>query len=161
MIDPTLAQARAHVQKHAILGIDCPCCDRRLVARVRNLNSNMASALVRLYYLSVVRGEGWVHTPSREVDPQREMAKLVFWGLVESQVNTDSTKRCSGWWRPTELGVAFVLRQILVPGKVLVSRNSCVGRSDGSHELLPREYVGINDALSTRFDYESLMEGRG
>lgn len=157
----TVAEARVHVQMHTLKGVTCPCCQRVLKARVRSLNSNMASSLVRLYYLSVVKAEGWVHTPSRKVDPQREMAKLAFWELIESQVNTDTRKRCSGVWRPTKTGIDFVLGKVVMPAKIILAKNTFIGCSDGNHALLPKQYISIQEALANHFDYAKLMAGQG
>jgi len=157
--DRTVAELRAHLRDHAQDGTRCAGCGRHYKIYRRPLNAIMARALSKLYNLSIVRGEGWVHAQQRGAWPSGgEMAKLRFWGLIEERApNTDTTKRSSGWWRPTPLGVQFVLRQVCVAKYVSLLNNEPVGFSTGKYE--PAEYIMIDDALADRFDYNALMNG--
>lgn len=145
-MDP-LAEARAFVQEGIrAKGVTCPACEQFAKAYPRTLSSIMAYGLTQLWKLG---GEDYHHVPS--IPRERgETAKLVHWGLVESD-----PERRRGWWRVTPKGVAFLKEEIAVPRRVLLYNRQFVGWDGGDWR--------IKDALGTKFDYDEIMApiGRG
>ena len=147
----TLREAKAEVRSKLDEGVTCPCCDQYARAYKRKLNSGMARSLcwlVRVYQSS----PGWVDVPKtapRHVIKSNEIGKLVHWGLVEQKVNTDTSKRCSGVWRPTKRGVDFVMGTIRAPRRVRLYNNIPLAWE--------KKYITIYEALGDHFDYAELM----
>lgn len=134
----------------------CPCCYQNVQKYKRTFNSGMALSLIWLYKNTSSYGDenGFVNIPKvapREVVRSREFGRIQKFGCFEPKVNEDPTKRCSGWWRITPIGIQFVRREITLPVYLLVLLNRVVGQSKKQHTIV--------DALGTRFDYRKLMEG--
>ena len=100
-------------------GCVCPVCDQFCKLYKRKLNSGMTATLC--WIVKEYCGE-WINVPElapRHVIKSNEHGKLVHWGLLESRPNNDdSTKKESGFWRPTKLGINFVHRLCKVPSHV-------------------------------------------
>jgi hypothetical protein len=85
----------------------------------------------------------------RWVVRSNQLPTVRWWGLVERPVNTDSSRKHSGLWRPTERGVQFAHKMIQVPEQA-VTYNGVV-------EGLVGDPLWITDTLGTKFDYGDLM----
>ena len=131
--------------------LSCPVCKQNCKIYRRKLNSGMAATLCWL--VSVSQGN-WIDIPNtapRFVLKSNEHGKLVHWGLVEQQPNLDDpTKRTSGIWRPTPMGILFAEGSITVPSHVLLFDNKFHGFSE--------ENTTIHGALGNKFNYEELMK---
>ena len=156
----TLAEARQAVHAVADEGSACPCCDQLVKRYRRPLNAIMARGL--LWLVGAAGPElQWIHVnavaPKWLTNKGGSLATLQHWGLIEQQPKEDrpagerSTKRTSGFWRPTPKGVAFAKDEARVPSHVVLYDNQVEGWSD--HE------IGIRDALGEAFDYAALMRG--
>jgi len=77
---------------------------------------------------------------------------LVHYGLLEKMVGerVDGSKR-NGFYKLTEKGRQFVLKQITVPKTFIIYNGKCEGFEG-------RE-IGIEEALGKKFDYRELMDG--
>lgn len=150
---PHLFELRAEVMAQIEDGITCPCCGQYCRLYKRKLNAPMACALIWLVLRKTDTKKDWINIHESPLFQGRrvggDFAKLEHWRLIESKLNEDETKRCSGLWRPTEKGVAFVEKRITVPAKVHLYNNVIHGWSE--------EHITIIDALGEKFDYGELM----
>jgi hypothetical protein len=153
--DWSLAHAREHLRERVENGIKCPCCGQFAKVYRRKLNSGMAASLLWLVK-TFEKTQTWVEVQKkapRYVMANREMGKLVHWGLVELQENLDDPKRKTiGLWRPTGTGVDFIYGRLVVPCRVYLYDNTVVG--------FDSKRIGIREALETKnnkFDYDELM----
>jgi len=150
--DSSLDRARKYVQANLEDGCECPCCGQNCKLYRRKLNSAMAAGLVWLVGEYGRTGQ-WVDIPNLAprflIKTGGQFSILVHWGLIEQKINEDTSKRCSGLWRPTPAGQGFVLRGSAVPRHVFLYNNTCDGFSD--------ERTTVIEALSDRFDYAELM----
>lgn len=153
----TLAVARDRVFGGLDEGIRCPCCTQFCKAYTRRINSGMARSLIWLVRTwRAGDPESWIHIPSsgpRYVLANRELARFTFWEMVQARFNEDKSKRDSGYWRPTDLGISFAMGESRAPRWVKLYDNGIRAWSEGA--------VGIRDALGEHFDYDELMHGQG
>lgn len=71
--------------------------------------------------------------------------------LIESQPTSDTAKKTSGFWRPTDRGRRFVRGLIRIYDPVFVFNAKPIGFGD--------RLVSIRDALGKKFDYRKLLKG--
>jgi len=143
----TVREARALFNTRIDDGVCCPVCQRHAKIYRRKILSQMAWALMTVYREAQCE---WVHLPSIQPSVMGNggsFAKLRYWQLIES-----GPDRHAGIWRITELGEAFIQRQVVVPKYVQTYDGQNLGYS-GS------DTVSIDDALGTRFVYDELMRG--
>jgi hypothetical protein len=153
-VGPTLEEARNGLQEALSRGDGalCPCCDQHAKVYRRKLNASMARALLWLvrHYEST---RSWCDVPRQApawLLRSRELPKLAYWGLIQQQVNDDDpTKRCSGIWRPTQIGCLFAHGRRTVASHVEIYNGAVIGHSD--------KQITIKDALGKRFNYAELM----
>lgn len=165
----TLAEAKRFVEQNLASGTLCPCCGQDVKLYPRKLYADMAAWLIWLVGRSFevaahdravsrdvpgivpVQSRGWVRA-SEHPTAGGDYGKLAHWGLAELRPKdpADRTRRTSGWWIPTEKGVAFVRGQILVPSHVMLFNSEVRGFSD--------EQVSIQQALGEKFSYSDLMQ---
>jgi len=153
LIFTTLEEARDFVLEHLEEGVQCPCCAQTARLYKRSLNSAMARSLLWLYGQSG-KNLDWVDvqkTAPNWLLQSRELPKLIHWRLIKEMPKDphDTTKRTSGFWRPTLKGVLFAKNQAKVPKRVYLYNNEVQGWDDDS--------VSIVDALGTKFDYAELI----
>ena len=160
----TIEEARQRVQderRHRD-GIVCPCCEQLCKTYRRVLNAQMARFLIWLAKYSIQEGGYNIEDGGRWVGIDRfpliqrrpgggDFAKLRFWELIEEMGNDDSSKRTSGIWRITPLGMAFATGKMRVPAAVFIYNNKLDGKSD-----VP---ITIHQALGTKFSYDALWHG--
>lgn len=131
-------------------GCKCPVCEQRVKVYKRKLNSNMAATMC--WIVGASKGT-WVDVPKsapRFVVRTNQYATIRFWDLIEQKPNyRDPTRRGSGIWRPTALGVSFVSQNAVVPKYVYLYNNKPLGFSD--------EQIGVREALGNKFSYEELL----
>ena len=117
----------------------------------RKINSNMALALIVMYRYS---HGGFVHMENLIADAGHnrcgDATYLQHFGLIE-KLTEERADGCphNGMYRITELGKMFVENKSKVK-QVLIYSNKQVKGFDG-------EKVGIETALSTKFNYSKLM----
>lgn len=146
--DTLLCDARDWTRERIKKGVTCPCCNKLAKIYKRPMNSGQARSLISMYRLN---GRGWVHLPTQVDSRSREEGKLAFWGLVEDSGEKRDDGGRSGWWRLTAKGELFVLGETTVPKYIRTYGNRLLG--------LTGEPFTIQDALTTRFNYEKLMRG--
>jgi hypothetical protein len=133
-------------------GTYCPCCGRFSKVYRRKLNSGMAAGLIWLVRAFEVSSD-WIEPQKdapRYVLNNREMGKLVHWGLAELKPNDDdSSRKTTGLWRPTRRGIDFVYNRCIVPARVYLYLNMILG--------FDSKMISIQTALGNKFDYEELM----
>lgn len=142
----SLGDARAALRAHAASGEDCPLCKQYVKVYRRKLNSNMARWLIRFHHATSGNRQ-WTHaTHAVWTQLGEEYSKLAHWHLIEKHPDR------VGFWRETELGVAFVLNEISVESHAVVYDGECL-RLDGTP-------VSIVTVLGKHFDYAELMRER-
>ena len=146
--DPSLRSVQIKLESSIEDGSTCPCCGQYVRVYKRKLNSIMAKWLIWLVRRDRSSDELW-HDIRRAAVRGGDYAKLLHWGLVAHKQNTDPSKRTSGLWRPTSIGVQFALNQCRAPSHVHIYNNRPVAFSTRS--------VSIVEALGARFDYQELM----
>ena len=129
-------------------GAICACCGQKVKRHKRRVYSVPAAELVRLYRLNRDDRESFHHI-SAFAHPIPVISKMVYWGLVESRINTDSKKRTSGYWRITDKGVSFVKGELTIPSFVYVYNNRV--------DEISGEHVSIIDCLDESFNYADVM----
>lgn len=128
-------------------GAACPCCERRAQVYHRSLNSGMARSLIAIYKKGGT--SNFVYIPTSISARSREEGKLRYWGLLEEERTRRPDGGRAGWWRVTERGREFILRQITVPKYVY--------EWDGKRIKFDGPEIDIRTALGTKFNYEELM----
>jgi hypothetical protein len=95
-------------------GMDCPCCDRYSKVNKYRFNKSIVQILIWLdNKSSTPSGDNkWVYTPSAKnfVTKANAIGKLRWWGMAETK-EPDRDTKCSGNWRITPHGRAFVNNQ--------------------------------------------------
>lgn len=135
-------------------GVTCPCCQQYAKTYLRPITSTMARWLIQLvrrwereprYYST---SEAWSMEINRGTG---DVAKLRWWGLIETEplAVEDVSRRASGMWRPTPMGLAFVRGQERMPSHARVYNNTVLA--------LEGDALSIADALGTQFNYAELM----
>jgi len=146
-----LEQARAAMLAESEKGTKCPCCGQTVKLYKRKLHAEMADFLVKLVrkYRNHQR-----YYSTRELLPDAVKAAtdgsyLVKWGLVEKVDSSNTAGGKAGLYRPTPMGVDFVMGRINVVSHIHMLCGVFVGYSD--------TYVSIKDCLGEDFDYPELM----
>jgi len=147
--DGSLEDARAWLRDRVDDGQSCPCCGQMAKVYRRKLTASIGCVLIRMWRES--RDE-WIYMPRIRSAGQDEVIAR-FWFLIEGDdaVRDDGSKR-NGWWRLTNLGVAFVHNEIKLPKYARIYNNRLLN-------LDAEQSVSIIDVLGTKFDYAELMEG--
>lgn len=147
-----LGQAKRFLRSKLNEGIECPCCAQFAKRYRRPMNKGQAEmlvALVRIYRET----RDWVHvkdlsSPHIAISRGGDFPKLRFWGLISEKENDDDRKLTSGFWKPTRLGVLFVLGRATVPGRAIIYNKRLEG--------LTGDEIGVEDALGRPFDLREI-----
>ncbi len=145
----TVSEVKEFIKLNSEKGTHCPCCGQFVKVYKRKFNTVMVRGLISLYKL----GPGYHHV--RDIikgissTGTNDFSKLRYYGLIQEQCNTDSTKRTSGNWKITPKGELFVLNKISLPKYVFIYNANIEGFSE--------EFVTIEQALDNKFNYNELM----
>lgn len=148
----TISEAKEYLKRNWTnpRGINCPCCNQKVKLYPTLLNKDMAVTLIKMYKLDKA-GREWVHIQSELKPINGNYAKLVHWGLLESDFRRKEDGGRSGMFRITEKGRMFVTGQITVPKKVNLYNAKKYGESVSQ--------INIKQSLGEKFNYNELMEG--
>ena len=130
--------------------LNCPCCKRYAQIYKRRIHATVAYQLIKL--LSLGGFSNYVHTNKLVPANQSsigDFSKAKYFGLIEEKANADSSKRTSGYWKLTNLGMDFVRGFEKIPSYVLIF-DDCVIEFDD-------EMISITDCLGDKFNYSELM----
>jgi len=147
----TIEEVRRVMQDKLFKGTNCPCCGQHAKIYKRRLNSGMVASLIWLVLKYEETGD-WVEpqkTAPRYVLANREMGKLLHWSLVDIKENDDTSRRTSGLWMPTPLGVDFAKNNVFISTYVYLYTNDVVGFSQIT--------TNAREALGKKFNYDELM----
>ena len=117
------------------------------------MNSNMCMTMIALFRkkkFGFVRVEEFlrVHGYPRSGD----FPYLVHWGLLEKmQGKREDGSSRNGFYKLTDKGRQFVLREITVPQTLITFNGKCEG--------FEGKEVDITDGLGKHFRYDELMKG--
>lgn len=145
----TLEEANDYIVRNAEAGVRCPCCDQMVKIYRRAFTAQMARELILL--VRAYRREPRYYHVRDDLNVRNggEFAQMEHWGLIESAVNLDSTKRRSGLWKPTTTGCMFVDGQVRVIGHGFFYDGGLVRWDDDA--------IDIIEALRSKFNYAELM----
>jgi hypothetical protein len=132
-------------------GMECRCgeCGRFAKVYKRSLSKTTLKQLIAIYVLSGDTRR-WVHIAEVVKDVNMDFNHAKYWGLVEAKPNEDNPKKkCSGFWRLTELGRNFVSGHVSVPRYTFTFGDEPVGTS--------AEEVFITSPTYKNFNYQELM----
>lgn len=151
----TIQEGKDYLREHFKKGVKCPCCDQMVKLYRRKLNSGMAYGLIKAFVLGGYKD--FIHVPTVFTQngintSNSEFSKLKYWGLVEEQINEDTKKRNSGFWRITEKGMNFIRRSIGVPKYVYLFDGRAI-KPEGEDDT-----VWIDECLGDKFDFQELMK---
>tara|TARA_R110000787_G_scaffold153516_3_gene267413 strand:- start:7517 stop:7972 length:456 start_codon:yes stop_codon:yes gene_type:complete len=143
----SIAEGKQYLRDNFKTGAVCPCCDKYVKAYKRKLNSGIARSLIIMHKLGAVNGK-YIHV-------QNEFAKLKLrattmdyayaekWSLIKDGDDI-------GTWTLTTKGASFVSNQSLLPDYCLVYNGNVYSWSDN--------FINIDTALSTKYDYDDMMD---
>jgi hypothetical protein len=154
----SVAEARQAVFSQLDEGIICPCCNQLAKRYERKITSSMACGLIALVK-EYQRTRDWVHITELPVGDRRvwaairgDFAKLRYWGLiVQRGTSPTSGKRTSGYWKPTQLAMSFIVGKATVPHSYGIFNGKVVSMSPSR--------VTIWQALTNKFSYSELIKG--
>ena len=141
-------QARQGFSLNLRDGTTCPVCDQFCKEYKRKLSSNSARFLISLVKKYEQTLQPVHHTECSYTS--RDYPALAWFGLAHTHRSDDGSKRTSGFWEPTPLGIDFVYRRKEIC-KYLFTYNGKVTSID------PSETVDIKEILGTKFSYQELM----
>ncbi|HZF28718.1 MAG TPA: hypothetical protein VE907_06355 [Gammaproteobacteria bacterium] len=157
----TLKEARDETRAAILAGakVTCPCCKQLVKIYPRPISAQMARWLIALVRMHA-KDPHWIHVHEIGValglGPKAhaaDFAKLRYWHLIESREkdSDDTTRRSSGYWRPTDHGIGFVRDSVRVPSHAKIYDAHFLGWKD------PNKLVTIRDSLRKEFNYDELM----
>ncbi len=144
-----LAEARQTVRAGWRKGVLCPCCGQMVKLYKRKMYATMIRDLIALYHL---RHDMFHHVTDfcSKKAGGGDFAKLRYWGLVEeSTIPGKPHKRKAGFWKITEIGIAFVEGRAFRPQYVLVYNQHA--------RFYEGDNVNVEQALGEDFNYQELM----
>jgi hypothetical protein len=156
----TLRDAQEQVRKHMDTGSVCPCCQQQVRRYQFSLSEKNVYFLIMLRRYLAEFSKDWMH-----IDRLAEYAKepikggtsfsiLAWWGLIEEMTNEDTTKKTSGFWRPTQLGMDWLDGKAVIP-KYVYSYNQTI-TTEPSDPL-----ISVSGISWKRFQYDVLMSWKG
>jgi hypothetical protein len=151
----TVTDAWDYIEAHLADGCACPACGQNCKVYKRKLYSNYALFLVTLVRAWAESQDDWIHYKDCKFT-SRDYSYLQKWGLIKSKpVDAKSKGSSSGYWKPTQRGVAFANGRMDVPSHVYLWDNEI--RTEYGVDGFTDVYVSITDALGDGFDYDELM----
>lgn len=145
----TIDEAKKHLRENWEKGTPCPCCGQFVKLYRRKLTSGMAVALIRLYRLTKLDHDEYVHITKLGHLNGGEFAQLVRWSLIQEMPNDNDVKRTSGNWRITRDGILFVKGELSVASHVYTYNGKTIKFSKTSTD--------IHEALGNKFNYKEIM----
>lgn len=145
----TLGEAKQWLRAHIEEGAPCPCCTQFAKVYRRRIHGSQARVLISLYreygalygYLPDIRLAIGIQANDEPM--------LRHWDLIVEEPSERSDGGRAGWWRLTELGLAWVKGEASVPKFAVMYDNRRL-RLDGPPTT-------IRDALGTKFNLAELM----
>lgn len=132
-------------------GTHCPVCKQFCKEWCKSIVSTSAAELCRL--VSMYKGQPIHHDDFAVVKKDRNFSQLDLWGLIVPASNQDTSKRASGMWSPTQLGVDFVLGRVTLKKYITTFNNVVVDNPPGTADV----DIDIYDALQQKYDHAKLM----
>lgn len=153
----TLEEAKQYIAENFITGTQCPCCTQMVRQYSYKLYDSSAAALIRLYNLTLFKGDGEFHVKdyaeaTEHYTRASHFAELRWWGLIEKMENPSKKAPSAGYWYITEKGKQFVRNEIKVKESIKMFNNQFHG-FEGNE-------ISISEALGTKFDYNQIFQQR-
>lgn len=138
-------------------GERCPRCNQWAQKYHRNINDAMVLGLLACVTI-FKKSNDWVHYNDidkivfdRHGKKPAEFSKLRFWGFIIKCPNDNPRKKSSGYWKPTETGIAFLRGETKAMKRAWLYDNKLVDWEGPQ--------ITVMEALSKKFDYQKLMKG--
>jgi len=164
-LDPNVSaeELRSNLIKtleYVAYGAVCPVCLQPANSYERQINSNGARALVLWWhhyrdfeYHKLTEFYEEFPTATKQLSRGGEWAKLLLWDVIEERpVKPGENRKNSGWYRITEDGARWVLREIIIERYCYTYVGLKVLGWDRE------QYVNIDAALSKKFSYKDLLQ---
>lgn len=149
----TITEAKQYLHDNWEKGVSCPCCGQMVKLYRRSLHHSMAVCLIRLFKLTIQKGQNYYHVNEYGADGTRggDFAKLRYWGLIAEKEKgaNDVTKRTSGFWAITKKGNDFVRGLIKISQYIAIFDDKKVDEYGAE--------ISIRECLGQKFDYRELM----
>jgi len=148
----TIVDAKMYLLHNGRKGVSCPCCGQFVKLYKRKFSTVMARGLISLHHLCKNNNDyHHVSTIMSKISPtgSNDFSKLRYYGFIEEELNTNTSKKTSGNWRITDAGVKFVHKQLLAREYMLIYNTKLKGLEGNS--------INIEDALGNKFNYQQLM----
>jgi hypothetical protein len=142
----TLQEAKDYLKKHWREGAICPCCKQTVKLYKTPFSSNMGMFLTDLVKLYEEKKRP-IHYSECKYS-SRNYPHLSKWGMMFTEKSEKKEKRTTGFWTPTEKGIAFAKGEIKVLSTVLIYNNQIFGFTGDD--------VSIEDVLKMPFNYEDV-----
>jgi len=152
----TLNSAKDYIQQNMEDGVTCPCCNQFVKLYNRKLYHSIVAALI--YFWRLGAANKWVHTDmllrsetlAIRNSGHGDFAKLAYWGLIKPKPSpADPTKKESGYWMITNLGVRFIKGEETVQETAKIYNGNLVSFTG--------KPISVSDALGNHFNYSELM----
>lgn len=158
---PSLREAKRDLRADLDAGTHCPCCSKWVKRYRRRLNGAVVRSLAWLVLASedpsIADPDGWIDVPRfgpRWMLRGNPHPKLRLWRFAERKaVDDQSSVRCSGVWRPTDLGRRFARGEVDAPDSVFEYLSEV--------DSVSPERVRFAEVMDVEFDYRALMEWSG
>jgi len=134
-------------------GFTCPCCGSFVKRYKRRLNSSMALVLIHLYRSGI---KEYVHVEQflsyKNLPRSGDFHKLVLWGLLDKKTakREDGSSR-NGYYKLNEKSIDFILGKTKYQKKAIIN--------NGNFEGFEGDFITIQEALGSKFNYQELMNG--
>lgn len=131
--------------------VACPLTGHLVRVYRRGLHVSQVATLKRLRQAMNDTGAAFVHLRQFSGRRDGDLAKLAFWGLVESKAS-DSGARDRGFWRVTDKGRLWLFGDVRIPRQIALLNGEFLGYVD------ERDTIGPKD-VDDEFDVARLKAG--
>lgn len=111
-------------------GASCECCGQTVKVYRRSIYKHMARCLIWLVTEYAHNGQQWVNLKEGPVFRGGDNTKLAYWGLIVPHPTVDENL-----YKPTQLGVDFVIYQAPVPRYAYVYDGRVYGFSQEQRDI--------------------------
>ena len=150
----SIKEGKIYLRQEFAKGTDCPCCGQFVKLYKRKLNSGMSLFLIGLYKLSKNNG---VRCFKNQIIMRKmnlntsslDYSIIKHFDLIEEEIDHETEKKNSGYWKITQKGIEFIEQKIEVPSHVHIYNGKVLGFADTTTNIIT--------SLGNKFSYNELM----